>query len=55
MIKNILLTTRFPVDRKLSNSAFGIELIKHISEDVPIQVIASSGAGKVEHFAEFFG
>jgi len=35
-------------------SAFDIELVKHISEGVSIPVIASSGAGKVEHFSEVF-
>ena len=28
--------------------------MKHISENVSIPVIASSGAGKVEHFSEVF-
>jgi len=28
--------------------------VKHISESVSIPVIASSGAGKVEHFSEVF-
>jgi len=28
--------------------------VKHISEGVSIPVIASSGAGKVEHFSEVF-
>jgi len=28
--------------------------VKHISENVSIPVIASSGAGKVEHFSEVF-
>lgn len=28
--------------------------MKHISEGVSIPVIASSGAGKVEHFSEVF-
>jgi glutamine amidotransferase/cyclase len=36
------------------NSGFDIELVKHISENVSIPVIASSGAGKVEHFSEVF-
>jgi glutamine amidotransferase/cyclase len=34
--------------------SFAIELVKHISESVTIPVIASSGAGKVEHFSEVF-
>jgi len=37
-----------------TNSVFDIELAKHISENVSIPVIASSGAGKVEHFSEVF-
>jgi hypothetical protein len=28
--------------------------VKHFSENVSIPVIASSGAGKVEHFSEVF-
>jgi glutamine amidotransferase/cyclase len=28
--------------------------VKHISENVSIPVIASSGTGKVEHFSEVF-
>ena len=38
----------------VANSGFDIELEKHIREGVSIQVIASSGAGKVEHFTEVF-
>ena len=37
-----------------TNSGFDIELIKLFSETVSIPVIASSGAGKVEHFSEVF-
>ena len=37
-----------------SNSGFEIELINHIPENVTIQMIASSGSGKVEHFSEVF-
>ena len=33
---------------------FDIELVKHVREAVSIPVIASSGAGKVEHFSEVF-
>ena len=35
-------------------SGFDIELINHLRENVSIPVIASSGAGKVEHFSEVF-
>jgi glutamine amidotransferase/cyclase len=31
-----------------------METVKHIRENVTIPVIASSGAGKVEHFSEVF-
>ena len=42
------------IDKDGTNSGFDIELVKHISESVTIPVIASSGAGKVEHFSEVF-
>ena len=42
------------IDKDGTNSGFDIELVKHISESVTIPVIASSGAGKVEHFLEVF-
>ena len=42
------------IDRNGTNSGFDIELVRHISEGVSIPVIASSGAGKVEHFSEVF-
>ncbi|MBW2506268.1 MAG: imidazole glycerol phosphate synthase subunit HisH, partial [Deltaproteobacteria bacterium] len=42
------------IDKDGTNSGFDIELVKHISEGVSIPVIASSGAGKVEHFYEVF-
>ena len=42
------------IDKDATNSGFDIELVKHISESVSIPVIASSGAGKVEHFSEVF-
>jgi len=42
------------IDKDGTNSGFDIELVKHISEGVSIPVIASSGAGKVEHFTEVF-
>ena len=37
-----------------TNSGFDIELVKHIRDNVTTPVIASSGAGKVEHFSEVF-
>jgi len=40
------------IDRDGTNSGFDLELINHIRENVSIPVIASSGAGKVEHFSE---
>jgi glutamine amidotransferase/cyclase len=42
------------IDKDATNSGFDIEQVKHISENVSIPVIASSGAGKVEHFSELF-
>ena len=42
------------IDKDGTNSGFDIELVKHISESVSIPFIASSGAGKVEHFSEVF-
>ena len=42
------------IDKDGTNSGFDIKLVKHISENVSIPVIASSGAGKVEHFSEVF-
>lgn len=42
------------IDRDGTKLGFDIELIHLISEAVSIPVIASSGAGKVEHFAEVF-
>ncbi len=42
------------IDKDGTNSGFDIELVKHVSEAVTIPVIASSGAGKVEHFSEVF-
>ena len=42
------------IDKDGTNSGFDIELVKHIRESASIPVIASSGAGKVEHFSEVF-
>ena len=38
----------------LPKTTFDIELGNHIRKNVSIPVIASSGAGKVEHFSEIF-
>jgi len=37
-----------------TNSGYGLELTKMVKEAVTIPVIASSGAGRVEHFSEIF-
>ena len=42
------------IDRDGTNAGFDIELIRHVSGAVSIPVIASSGAGRVEHFSEVF-
>jgi|Deesub1362B_J571_1020462.scaffolds.fasta_scaffold00292_46 glutamine amidotransferase/cyclase len=42
------------IDRDGTNMGFDIELINHIRNNVGIPVIASSGAGSVEHFYEVF-
>jgi len=42
------------IDRDGTNQGFDIELIKAVEEAVSIPVIASSGAGSVEHFYEVF-
>lgn len=42
------------IDKDGSNSGYDLELVQHIKEAVNIPVIASSGAGKPEHFAEVF-
>lgn len=42
------------IDKDGSNSGFDLELIKQIKSAVTIPVIASSGAGKPEHFSEVF-
>ena len=36
----------------LTKTTFGIELGNHIRNNVSIPVIASNGAGKVEHFSD---
>jgi len=42
------------IDRDGTNMGFDIELIKLVCDAVSIPVIASSGAGRVEHFSEVF-
>ncbi len=42
------------IDRDGTNSGFDLELINAVKQAVTIPVIASSGAGCVEHFAEVF-
>lgn len=42
------------IDKDGTNSGFDIELITHVKENVSIPVIASSGAGNVEHFRQMF-
>lgn len=47
----ILLTS---MDRDGTKKGFDLELIRKISQTIPIPVIASGGAGKMEHFFEVF-
>ncbi|NTW89025.1 MAG: imidazole glycerol phosphate synthase subunit HisF [Desulfobulbaceae bacterium] len=42
------------IDKDGTNSGFDLELINQVRSAVSIPVIASSGAGKVEHFSEVF-
>jgi glutamine amidotransferase/cyclase len=42
------------IDRDGTNLGFDLELINAVKAAVTIPVIASSGAGKVEHFFEVF-
>ena len=42
------------IDRDGTNLGFDIELINAVATAVSIPVIASSGAGRVEHFHEVF-
>ncbi|MHC4137777.1 MAG: HisA/HisF-related TIM barrel protein, partial [Planctomycetota bacterium] len=42
------------IDRDGTNSGFDIELIDAVKKGVSIPVIASSGAGCVEHFYQVF-
>ena len=42
------------IDRDGTNQGFDLELIQAVKDAVTIPVIASSGAGKVEHFYEVF-
>jgi cyclase len=45
----ILLTS---MDRDGTLNGYDIELTRRIADTVPVPVIASGGAGKLEHFAE---
>jgi len=47
----ILLTS---IDHDGTQAGFALDLLKKITENVTIPVIASGGAGKKEHFAELF-
>lgn len=42
------------MDKDGTNSGYDLELIADVKASVRIPVIASSGAGKPEHFAEVF-
>jgi len=42
------------IDRDGTNKGFDLELVNHVKKSVNIPVIASSGAGSPEHFAEVF-
>jgi len=42
------------MDKDGTNSGYDLELIRMVKENVTIPVIASSGAGKPEHFSEVF-
>lgn len=42
------------IDKDGTNSGFDLELINQVKAAVSIPVIASSGAGRVEHFSEVF-
>jgi glutamine amidotransferase/cyclase len=42
------------IDRDGTNSGFDLELIARVKKAVHIPVIASSGAGKADHFVEVF-
>ena len=42
------------MDKDGTNSGYDLELIQMVKDEVTIPVIASSGAGKVEHFSEVF-
>ncbi len=42
------------IDKDGTNSGYDLELINHVKAAVTIPVIASSGAGKADHFVEVF-
>ena len=45
----VLLTS---IDRDGTGEGYDIELLRAVSDAVPVPVVASGGAGTVEHFAE---
>jgi glutamine amidotransferase/cyclase len=42
------------IDRDGTGAGFDLELVRAVRDAVTIPVVASSGAGRVEHFAEVF-
>jgi glutamine amidotransferase/cyclase len=42
------------IDRDGTNSGYEVDMIRDVKSYVTIPVVASSGAGKVEHFTELF-
>ncbi len=42
------------IDKDGTNSGFDIELINHVKEMISLPLIASSGAGKADHFTDVF-
>jgi cyclase len=47
----VLLTS---MDRDGTGDGYDLELLRAVSEAVPVPVIASGGAGRLEHFAQAF-
>jgi cyclase len=45
----VLLTS---IDRDGTGEGYDLELLREVSETVPVPLVASGGAGRVEHFAE---
>ena len=48
----ILLTS---MDRDGTQAGYDIELTRRVSDAVPVPVVASGGAGRLEHFADVLG